>query len=408
MKDTVRAAWDEVRHLDDRDERSAMVRFLNRSESARGLKAAIELAQSEPEIVIAADDFDADPWLLTVDNGTLDLRTGGLRPPERLDLITRKAAAVFDPDARSEIWERFLDTVTGADPELQAFLQRAVGYSLTGFTSEEVLFFCHGPAASGKSTFLEAIKGVAADHALTTDFETLLRRPGGNGVRNDIARLVGARIVMGVEADEGRAFDAPLIKQLTGGDKITARLLYKEYFEFTPRFTLWLAANDRPYVRATDTGMWRRINQLPFTQAIPEEKRDPTLKSKLRDDPTIRSAILTWAAQGAIAWHQKGLQVPECVRAYTEEYRAEVDPLTDFLEEHTIRGPNERVERHLLFERYQGWAQRVGEKPLTAKAFAEALKRRGITDGGKSGNNRYWNAIALIAQPDPATSTEPF
>jgi putative DNA primase/helicase len=405
MKETIRSAWPEARYIDDRDQRSAFVSHLNRSESARGLKAAVELAQSERAVVVSADALDADPWLLTVENGTLDLRTATLRPSRPEDLITRQAAARYLPDARSELWDGFLETVTGGDQELAAFLQRAVGYSITGHTSEEVLFFCHGPAASGKSTFLEAIKGVASDHALTTDFETLLKKPGGGGVRNDIARLAGARIVIGVEVDEGRALAEGLVKQLTGGDRITARLLYKEYFEFTPQFTLWLAANDRPHVRA---GMWRRILQLPFTQAIPEPDRDPTLKARMRNDPEIRSAILAWAVNGALAWQQYGLQVPQRVRAYTDEYRTEVDPLTDFLDEHAILEPNQRVERARLLDLYRTWAQKAGEQPLTAKALANSLKRRGVTDGGKSGNTRYWEGITLTERPAEASTSEPF
>lgn len=409
MKDTIRAEWATLPDVDNPHDRRAIVQHLNRSESARGLKAGLEVAQSERALVVSADELDADPWLLTVENGTLDLQSGQLHPPRREDLITRTAAASYVPGTRSDLWTRFLETVTGGDEELQAFLQRAVGYSLTGFTSEEVLFFCHGPAASGKSTFLEAIKGLAGDHALTTDFETLLKKPGGGGIRNDIARLAGVRIVIGVEVDEGRALAEGLIKQLTGGDTITARHLYKEYFEFTPRFALWLAANDRPYVRASDTGMWRRMLQVPFTQAIPEEKRDPTLKKQLKNDPEIRSAILAWAVEGVLAWQGDGLQVPERVRAYTEEYRAEVDPLTSFFEEYVVFEEEERVERARLHATYRQWTQRSGEKPLTPKAVANALKRRGVTDGGKSGGSRFWQGIALVESAfGAASSEEPF
>jgi putative DNA primase/helicase len=408
MKETIRAAWAEIPHIDDRDDRKAVVLHLNRSESARGLKAAVELAQSEYAVVAAADRLDADPWLLTVENGTLDLRTGELRGSRPEDLITRQAAARYIADARSELWETFLNTVTGGDRELESFLQRAVGYSLTGHTGEEVLFFAHGPAATGKSTFLEAIKGVAGDHALTTDFETLLKKPGSGGVRNDIARLAGARIVIGVEVDQGRTLAEGLVKQLTGGDKITARLLYKEFFEFTPQFALWLAANDRPLVPASDTGMWRRILQLPFTNAIPPEQRDPTLKQRLKDDPEIRSAILAWAVKGAIDWQRNGLQVPQRVRAYTEEYRAEVDPLSDFLEEYTILDPNQRVDRSELRNAYRAWTYKSGERQLSPQQFAAALKQRGVTDGGHSGNTRYWQGITLTKTAPQIGSNHPF
>jgi putative DNA primase/helicase len=153
--------------------------------------------------------------------------------------------------------------------------------------------------------------------------------------------------------------------------------------------------------------MWRRILQLPFTHAIPEEERDPSLKQKLKGDPEIRSAILAWAVEGALEWQERGLQVPERVRSYTEEYRAEVDPVTEFFEEFVSFGGKERVERSRLLDSYRIWAQRSGERPLTAKAFAETLKRRGVEDGGKSGNTRYWQGIALLEQVD-APAADPF
>jgi putative DNA primase/helicase len=200
--------------------------------------------------------------------------------------------------------------------------------------------------------------------------------------------------------DEGRELAEGLIKQLTGGDKVTARLLYKEFFEFTPQFTLWLAANDRPYVRASDSGMWRRILQLPFTHAIPEGERDPTLKHRLKNDPEARSAILTWVVEGCLAWQQDGLQIPDRVRSYTEEYRSEVDPLTEFLDEHCQLNPTARTTRGALYTAYTRWAHGYGTPPITQKAFADALKRLGTTDGGKSAGIRHWQGIELIASDD--------
>ena len=183
-------------------------------------------------------------------------------------------------------------------PTSIAFYRRAVGYSLTGHTSEEVLFFAHGPTATGKSSKLEAIRGVLGDYAATADFETFLKRHGDAGIRNDVARLAGARLVISVEVDDGKALAEGLLKLLTGGDTVAARFLYRETFEFRPVFKLWLAANDRPRVNADDAAMWRRILQLPFVNVIPEAERDERVKLALRNDPAVQTAILAWAVQG--------------------------------------------------------------------------------------------------------------
>jgi putative DNA primase/helicase len=398
MKETVRAMWKELAGLEDRDERDAVYRFLLRSETASRLKAALELAESESAVVVSAAALDADPWLLNVENGTVDLRTGELREHRRDDLITRLSPVAYVPEARSPLWEEFLARVSGGDEELQAFLQRAVGYSLSGLTSEEKLFFAHGPGASGKSTFLEAIKAVIGEYAATADFESFLKKKGDGGVRNDIARLAGVRLTIGVEVEQGKQLAEGLVKSLTGGDTITARHLYKEHFEFLPRFTLWLAANDRPRVSGSDSGIWRRIVQLPFTVVIPEQERDPTLKQRLKSDPEIQSSILAWAIEGCRAWQEQGLNIPERVKLYTEEYREENDPFADFFEERCLFEPTARVRRSELRQAYEQWARTNGEWVQTAKALASALKARNVRDGGKIDGERAWAGVALAAR----------
>jgi putative DNA primase/helicase len=395
IKQTVRSMWEELPGI-EREERDAFYRFLVRSESAPRLKAALELAASERPVVVSPAALDADPWLFNVANGTIDLQTGELRPHRRADLITKLSPVHYRPEADSLLWRAFLDRVTAGDPELEAFLQRAVGYSLTGLTSEEKLFFAHGPGASGKSTFLEAIKAVFGEYAATADFETFLKKKGDGGVRNDIARLASVRLTIGIEVEQGKQLAEGLVKSLTGGDTITARKLYKEYFEFLPQFTLWLAANDRPRVSGSDSGIWRRIIQLPFTAAIPEHERDPNLKQKLKHDSEIQTAILTWAVAGCRAWQRHGLNIPERVRLYTEEYRQENDPFADFFDERCLFEPSARVRRSELRQAYEQWAKSNGEWLQTAKALATALKTRGIRDGGKLNGERTWAGITLV------------
>jgi putative DNA primase/helicase len=395
MKDTVRSVWAELPKVEDRDEREALYRFLLRSEAASRLKAAVELAGSEDLVVVSATALDADPWLLNVANGTVDLRTGELGEHQRDDLITKLSPATYVPGARSALWDQFLARITGNDVELQSFLQRAAGYSLTGLTSEEKLFFAHGPGASGKSTFLEAIKAVLGDYSATADFETFLKKRGDGGIRNDIARLAGVRLAVGIEVEQGKQLAEGLVKSLTGGDTITARHLYKEHFEFLPQFTLWLAANDRPRVSGSDSGIWRRIVQVPFTEAIPEQERDPALKLRLKTNPEIQAAVLAWAVEGCLAWQQQGLNIPERVKLYTEDYRQENDPFVDFFEERCLFEPKARVRRSELRQAYEHWARSNGEWVQTAKALATALKARGVREGGKLAGERSWMGVAL-------------
>lgn len=245
-KQSARTILTEAEQTDDAQERKILAKWALTSETDPRLRAAISLAESELQVITRADELDAHEWLLTVENGTLDLRDGALQPHAQADLLTKLAPVIYQPDAASDVWDQFLETVTGGDDQLAAFLQRLSGYTLTGSVRDEVLMFVHGPAATGKTTFVETIKAMLGEHAMTADFETFLRRRGDAGIRNDIARLAGARMVLSVEVDDGKALAEGLIKTLTGGDTVTARHLYSESFSFTPAFKLWLAANDRP------------------------------------------------------------------------------------------------------------------------------------------------------------------
>jgi putative DNA primase/helicase len=287
-----RALYEEAAEIGDDDERKACAQFARKCESTDRKKAALVSAQSEPGIPVAPEQFDADPFLLNCVNGTVDLRTGELQPHRRADLITRLCPVQYDPAAHSPLWDRFLEEATGANREVGQFLQRAVGYSLTGATSQEVLFFVHGPGGSGKSTFPEAIKAVLGEYGKSADFETFISRRDGGAIRNDVAELAGRRFVVSIEVDEGKKLAEGLVKLLTGGDTVRARFLYQEAFDYVPQFKLWLAANHAPKVRHDDSAMWRRILRIPFDQVVPKEKRDPSLKARLKDVNESGPAVL--------------------------------------------------------------------------------------------------------------------
>ena len=378
------------------DARADLVRHAVRSEADQRISAMLHLARADARVALRVDAFDADPFRLNVANGTLDLRTGDLHPHDRADLITRMSPVRYDPDARLDRWDDFLFTATGADPDLLAYLQRAAGYSLTGDTGEEVLFFVHGPEASGKSTFVAAMNGIGGDYAATADFDTFLARHDA-GPRNDLARLAGKRLVVSIEMDEGRRLAEGLVKMITGGDTVTARFLYREAFEFVPAAKLWLVANSKPRVSNADGAMWRRIRLIPFEHTVPVEERDPELKAVLRDAEVGGPAVLAWAIRGCLAWQREGLGDPERVRVATARYRDEmIDALGDFLEERCLIAPDASIAASDLHAAYGAWAERTGEKPMSKNLLGRSLGQRGYesvrsTDGG----TRRWRGIGL-------------
>ena len=264
----------------------ALSQWARKSEGKARAESMISWAQSREGIPVLMTQLDVDPWLLNVNDGTIDLRTGNLRHHDRADLITKLAPTDYDPNAGFQLWDDFLDRVL-PDLDQQRFVQRASGYSTTGLSTEEKLFFAYGPTSTGKSTFLQAVKSTLGDYAATSDFATFLHRDRDNGApRNDIARLAGKRFVVSIEVEEGQKLAESLMQTLTGGETVTARFLYRESFEFVPTFTLWLAANNRPRVRGDNDANWRRIVQVPFNTQIPESERDPGVKVAL-SDPSI-------------------------------------------------------------------------------------------------------------------------
>jgi putative DNA primase/helicase len=346
----------------------------------------------DPELVVSQAQLDADLLAIAIENGTLDLKAMTVRPSRREDYITRLAPVRFDPDAPCPEWEKFLEEIL-PDPELRAFVQRAVGYSMTGITSEHALFLLYGMGANGKSTFLEVLRFILGDYSSTADFNTFLSRKG-QSIRNDIARLRGVRFVTAIESEKGKRLDEGIVKVLTGGDTVAARFLFKEHFEFQPRFKLWLSTNHRPRVVGTDLAIWRRIRLVPFTVTIPPERRDQQLAEKLKLE---KSGIFNWALAGCREWLAHGLQEPTAVLAATEEYRESQDVIGAFLDAKCRMVPDGQIGRGELYKVYKNWCDESGEYRLTDREFNAALEERGLKPG-RTKAVRYWQGLTLDSE----------
>ena len=392
-KETVRNIYAEAATIKDKDSRAAMADHAKRSESDSKRQAMINSARSELGISVLPSDFDRDYWLLNVLNGTIDLKTGKLRTPRREDLITKLAPVVYDAKAKCPIFWKFLEQIFNRNHELIFFLQKAVGYAMTGITCEQCLFFLHGLGANGKTTFLEVIQTMMGDYATQTTSETFMVKRHGNPITNDVADLRGARFVSAVEIESGRRMAEVLIKQMTGGDRLKARFLYSENFEFKPEFKIFLAANHKPVIQGTDTAIWRRIRLIPFTVQIPETEQDRKLPEKLKAE---LPGILNWAIEGCINWQDHGLAPPKEVKAATQEYREEMDTLADFLAECCIVDTGASALASILYKKYTAWADDSGEKkPFSQKVFGTALAERGFERGRATGGPTLWKGIGV-------------
>jgi putative DNA primase/helicase len=401
-KETVRAIYGEASRFTDDKKRRDIGKHALRSESRNRIEAMIELAKSD--LPISPDELDKDPMLLNCLNGTIDLRTCSLLPYERKNYCSKIIPVEYMPGAECPTWEKFLYQVMAGDNDLVQFLQMAIGYSLTGDTKEQCLFFLYGCGANGKSTFLNIILKLLGDYAQQTPVETLMMKNSG-GVPNDIARLKGARFVAAVEAEQGRRLAESTIKQLTGGDTITARFMRAEWFEFKPEFKIVLATNHRPEIKGTDEGIWRRIRLIPFEVTFPKEKQDKSLPAKLEAE---LPGILNWALAGCLAWQNEGLPVPDKVIQATSEYRMDMDALSRFFEERCIFNSQKQVASGELFRIYCKWCEECGEEPINRTAFGLRLKEKGCASVRVGANRIYhYQGVGLIANYQQNLSVVP-
>lgn len=372
---------------------------------AKNIQSMLSLARCDNRVVVHRTQLDANPFLLGVENGVVELRTGTFRPGRRADLITKQAGTHYEAGADCPRWKKFLEEVQGGDAETIEFLQKFVGYSLTGDISEHCLAFLYGDGCNGKSTFMEVLQKLAGDYGQRASQDLIVAHPYGNEPKNDIARLYGARVVIGSEVGEGSRLAEDRVKNLTGGDTLCGRHLYQESFEFTPSLKLWVYGNHKFGIGGTDYGIWRRIRLIPFTATIAPEQIDCELSNKLAAE---MPGILNWALNGVSKWQKDGLKAPAVVMRAGAKFRSEEDILGEFFEDEITVCPDGRVSRGDLFAHYEAWSKRTSQnRRFSNKAFTKRMEKRGIEDSRDSGT-RYWSGIIInphhpLAMQPPAT-----
>lgn len=393
-KATVRSIYTEASQASDED-RVKISKHGQRSESVQRVDAMLKAAKAEKGMAIRAEDLDPDGWLLNCSNGIVDLKTGELLSHTPEYLITKMVKVDYKPEATCHNWLSFLDEIMCGDQEMISYLQRAVGYSLTGDTSEQCIFILHGTGANGKSTFLSPINTILQDYAMQSPVETFLdnRKKGAN---NDVARLQGARFVTASEPNADQRFAENLLKQVTGSDVVSARFLNQEFFDFKPVFKLFLATNHKPKVNSDDRAIWRRLRLIPFEVTIPDHQQDKHLLGKLESE---LEGILAWAVQGCLEWQKEGLGMPGRIQEATNEYAKEMDTFGRFLDDCCEQDTGLKTNTKALFNRYVGWCHEEGEQPLTKVMFGKKLGELGF-EPARDRTGRGWKGVGLLQNYD--------
>jgi putative DNA primase/helicase len=370
-----------------RSEAKSWMLWARQSEMVSHLSAVAKVARTD--VAIAHEALDADPWLLNTQNGIVDLRNDAQRPHEREARMTKIAGTEMGNRYGCPTWVAFLTRIMGGDTEMVSFIQRVVGYCLTGSTREQCLFILYGNGSNGKSTFLDTLRAVMGDYAMHARAETFVRNSKG-GIPNDIAALRGARLVTASEPDQGEQLDEGLVKEMTGDAAMTARFMRSEFFTFTPNFKVLLATNHRPIIRGTDNGIWRRIRLVPFTETIADHEKDRDLGAKLAAEAP---GILAWGVQGCIEWQRIGLAPPAAVLDATQKYRDDMDLLSEFLSEKCYFTGS--VGNTALYQAFSAWSVANGERPRSHKWLTRNLEDRGYTKDPSRTNGRGWIGLSL-------------
>ncbi|PGU60313.1 phage/plasmid primase, P4 family [Bacillus cereus] len=341
-------------------------------------------------------DFDTHKYLLNVENGIVDLKTGKLQQHDRELGLTKITNIAFDENAKCPEWLNFLDQIFQGDKELAEYMQRLIGYSLTGEITEQIMVFLIGGGSNGKSTFINIIKDIMGDYGRQAKSDTFIKKKE-TGANNDIARLVGSRFVSAIESEDGEQLSEAFVKQITGGEPVLARFLRQEFFEFIPEFKVFFTTNHKPVIKGVDEGIWRRIRLIPFNLQLPKEKRDKKLPEKLSLE---MPGILNWAIEGCLKWQQSGLNDPAIVMKATGDYKEEMDILGPFMFECCFKREDVQVEAKDLYEVYANWCFKNGEHQLKNRAFYRILESQGFKRERGNRNKYYIKGVTLMDRKD--------
>ncbi|NLT51910.1 MAG: hypothetical protein GXX85_13440 [Ignavibacteria bacterium] len=369
-------------------------RLLKNYERPETKEAILKEASSLPELATETEDYDNQDNLFNVSNGTIELNKDGFnfREQRQGDYLTKIVEVEYNPDATAEKWDEFLKVIFNNDSDLIRFIQKCIGYSLSTSTDENCFFFIYGLGKNGKSTFIEIIEKIFGDYFLKASASVIMRREK-EGIPNDIARLKGSRFVSCSEIDEGKALNESTIKDLTGGDRITARYLHQEYFEFYPQFKLWIYGNHKPRITGTDEGIKRRVRLIPFENTIPETIRKP--KEIIMEEMKAElSGILNWALEGYVLWRCEGLKTCSKVTNATNEYFNEQDILQNFIDEYCEINPFAEIKSSEIYDLFKTYLHANGEREISQKMFTGRLKSKGF-DTERTRTGMYWKGIGL-------------
>jgi putative DNA primase/helicase len=353
--------------------------------TARLVSAVINLAKTDRRIAMKPEQWDTDPWLFNTQNGTIELKTGTLREHRRLDYITKLAEAGMDGGCPTPIFTAFLTTIFAGDKELVWYVQKVLGYCLTGETREHAMFFGYGTGANGKSVLLSTVAGIMSNYCKIAHVDTFTIT-GSDQHPTDVAGFMGARLVICPEIEQGRRWAEAKIKSLTGGDKISARFMRQDFFDYVPQFKLFITGNHKPGLRNVDEAIRRRMHLIPFSVTIPVPDRDPHLAEKLKAE---WDGILAWMVEGCLRWQREGLEKPAAVDVATREYLEGEDTLLTWIEDSCELGKRYYATAGELFASWKAWADRNNEFVGSAKAFGQKLKEHGFEGDHKRGGNTY-------------------
>lgn len=397
-KETVRSIYDEARAESDEAKRKALAEHARRSESAAQIKAMVKLAESDARVTRRVDELDRDPWMLTVENGTVDLRTGNLREHARSDDITKLAPVRVSQNASCPTWDSAVLAIMDGDEEMVRYLHRILGSTLTGIVRDQVLFVWWGSGGNGKSTILKTVRAILGDYAGTLRTDAIMEGSGGGGHNEDIARLRGLRLVFAVETTEGKKLNLGLVKVLTGGDAITASFKHGRVFEFQPQFKPILATNHKPQIPDQGDAAWRRLRLVPFAVRFAKDDEQHGIAAKTRRDDLdeiLKSelpGIFNRLLEGCLEWQRIGLAPPIKAKEATEEYRREESPELRFLDEVCLRDSSSAIPARELLEAYSRWCAGTGETPLSDRALASRLQAAGLVQG-RTARARLWRGV---------------